>query len=280
MWNQHSQILMFLYFPFCILASDQNYDMKLVSWNVNGIRATIKKGFKEILEDINPDIIGLQETKANIDQTREALQNIDGYHVFINDSKARKGYSGTAILTKEKPNNVSYDIMVNEHDSEGRVITAEYPDFYLVNVYVPNSGSELRRLDYRSTWDEAFTNYLFNLGKVKKVIVTGDFNVAHQPIDLARPESNYNKSSGYTQVEIDGFKNLLQKNAFVDTFRHLHPEKETYSYWNQRFRARDRNIGWRIDYFLVPQQMMLSVKSAFILNEVHGSDHCPVGIEI
>lgn len=253
--------------------------MKLISWNVNGIRATMKKGFEEFIKNVNPDVLCLQETKATVEQTLEALKNIQGYEIFANDSKERKGYSGTAILTKKKPLKAMYDINIPEHDNEGRVTAVEFDDYILVDVYVPNSGDGLKRLDYRSIWDKDFTNYLKKLMEKKPVIVTGDFNVAHKPIDLARPDSNYDKTAGYTQIEIDGYENLLNA-GFIDSYRHFHPDKVEYTFWNQRFKARDRNIGWRIDTFLVDKRIISSVKSAYILNDIFGSDHCPVGIEI
>lgn len=252
--------------------------MKIISWNVNGIRAVQKKGFIESLHKMNPDVICFQETKAQDDQVREAIGMIDDYELFSNSAE-RKGYSGTAILTRKKPLNVTADIGIEEHDKEGRVLTAEFDDFFLVTVYVPNSGSELVRLDYREQWDKDFTNYLKNLEKSKPVILCGDLNVAHQPIDLKNPKSNYNKTSGYTQREIDGLSNLLNK-GFVDTFRHLYPETVKYSWWSYRFSARTKNVGWRIDYFLVSENFLNQVNDSFILNEIEGSDHCPVGIEL
>ncbi len=256
----------------------QASQMRLISWNVNGIRATMKKGFEDTLKTMAPDVLCLQETKASVDQTMEALAPIQDYKIFANDSKARKGYSGTAILSREEPVNVTFDIGIEEHDQEGRVTTAEYKDYFLVDVYVPNSGSGLKRLDYRQEWDKAFSAYLNQLGKAKPVIMTGDLNVARKPIDLARPDSNYDVTAGYTQAEIDGLEHMIQENDFVDSYRHLHPEKVQYSFWNQRFRARDRNVGWRIDYFMVPSSMINNVKEAFILDQIMGSDHCPVGI--
>jgi len=252
--------------------------MKLISWNVNGIRATAKKGFFARLDEMNPDIIGLQETKAQDDQVAEVMENLEGYHLFSN-SALKKGYSGTAILSKVKPVDVTSDIGIEEHDQEGRVLAAEYEAFFLVNVYIPNSGQELKRLDYRKTWDDDFRHYLTELQKKKPVILCGDLNVAHQPIDLARPKPNYNKTSGYTQVEIDGLDGHLGI-GLVDTFRHLYPGEVKYSWWSFRGDARSKNIGWRIDYFLVSEALLPKVKSAFILNEVHGSDHCPVGVEL
>lgn len=253
--------------------------MKLISWNVNGIRAIAKKGFFEKIDELAPDILCLQETKAQDDQVAEVLKQYEGYHSYSN-SAIKKGYSGTAILSKKEPLNVFYDIQIEEHDQEGRVLTAEYENFYLTNVYVPNSGSELKRLPYRQTWDSAFLGYLKELEKKKPIIVCGDFNVAHTEIDLARPKANYNRSAGYMQEEIDGMDNYIN-NGLIDTFRHLHPDKkDAYSWWSYRGGARERNVGWRIDYFLVSSSFIEQIKEAAILPEVHGSDHCPVSIRL
>ncbi|HHB77832.1 MAG TPA: exodeoxyribonuclease III [Saprospiraceae bacterium] len=252
--------------------------MKIVSWNVNGIRAIVKKGFLEDIQQMDPDILCLQETKAQPEQVEEAIKEIKNYSKYYN-SADKKGYSSTAILSKIEPISITNDMGVPEHDKEGRVICAEYKDFYLVTVYVPNSGQGLKRLDYRQQWDVDFTAYLKNLEKTKPVIVCGDLNVAHTSIDLKNDKSNYNKSAGYTQVEIDGFQALLDA-GFVDTFRLLHPEEVKYTYWSYRFNARKNNSGWRIDYFLVSQVLADKVKSAEIHNEYFGSDHCPVSIEV
>ena len=252
--------------------------IKLISWNVNGIRAVAKKGFKESLKNLDTDILCLQETKAQDDQVKDVLDDIDGYHFFSNSAE-RKGYSGTAILSKIHPVNITFDIGIAEHDQEGRVVVAEFDSFYLVNVYVPNSGSELARLQYRKKWDTDFIKYLKKLEEHKPVIACGDFNVAHQPIDLARPKPNYNKTAGYTQTEIDGMTNYVNA-GFIDTFRHQHPDTVAYSWWSYRFNARSKNIGWRIDYFLISSSMVEKVTSAFILPDYQGSDHCPVGVEI
>jgi exodeoxyribonuclease-3 len=252
--------------------------MKLISWNVNGVRAAMKKDFAQILSDLNPDVMCLQETKAQDHQVLEALAEIKAYHVFCNSAQ-RPGYSGTAILTKEKPISVTKDIGITEHDTEGRVLCAEYKDFYLVTVYVPNSGSELKRLGYRQTWDKAFCNYLKELEKKKPVIFCGDLNVAYQPIDLARPKENYNKAAGYMQEEIDGF-DLFIKAGFIDSFRHLYPQEAKYSWWSLRGGARERNVGWRIDYFLTSPSLTQNYKKADILTQVFGSDHCPVLLEV
>jgi exodeoxyribonuclease-3 len=250
--------------------------MKIISWNVNGVRAVSKKGFAQQIKPWKADIICLQETKAQDNEVEEALVGIDGYEVFPY-SAVRKGYSGTAILTKIKPLKVTYGINSDEHDQEGRVITADMGDFYLVNVYIPNAGQGLVRLDYRTTWDNDFKNYLVKLKKKKPVILCGDLNVAHQPIDLARPKDNYNKTAGYTQKEIDGITALL-KAGFVDSFRHLYPEKVAYSWWSARFGARQKNIGWRIDYFIVSDDLMPKIKDSIIMPDEMGSDHCPIGL--
>ena len=252
--------------------------MKLISWNVNGVRAVSKKGFADLLRTFNGDIICLQETKAQDNEVKQALANVDGYQIFC-CSAVRKGYSGTATLTRHQPKNVTYGIGVEIHDHEGRVVTTEFDSFYLVNVYVPNSGSDLTRLGYRGIWDVDFKIYLNQLKKKKPVIVCGDLNVAHQPIDLARPKENYNKTSGYTQQEIDGMSSLLES-GFTDTYRHLRPDEKGYSWWSARFGARQKNIGWRIDYFLVSGGLMSSVKDSLIMPDVMGSDHCPVSIEL
>ena len=253
--------------------------MKIISWNVNGIRAIAKKTFFTDLELMGTDILCLQEIKALDFQIEETLKPLNGYHIFSN-SAVKPGYSGTAIISKIKPLNVSKGINMTEHDTEGRVLCLEFEAFFLINVYVPNSGSELKRLGYRQTWDNAFFDYLKNLERVKPVIVCGDFNVAHKDIDLARPKANYNKYAGYMQEEIDGMDRFTE-GGFADTFRRLHPgETDRYSWWSYRAGARSSNIGWRIDYFLVSESFLPSVKNAFILEEITGSDHCPVGIEL
>lgn len=251
--------------------------MKLLSWNVNGIRAAMSKGFAEKLQELDPDVICLQETKAQDDQVRTALFGID-YHIYSNSAE-RKGYSGTAILSKLEPISVTNDMGVSEHDQEGRVICAEYPSFYLVTVYTPNSGNGLARLDYRSTWDQAFQAYIKQLEETKPVVLCGDLNVAHKPLDIKNDKSNYNKSAGYTQKEIDGMDALIA-GGLVDSFRHFHPEEERFTWWSFRANARARNIGWRIDYFLVSSGLVDKLEDAFILDDVEGSDHCPVGIVI
>lgn len=253
--------------------------MKIISWNVNGIRAVAQKNFFADFEALTPDILCLQETKAQDDQVAETLSPIDGYHIYSNSAE-RKGYSGTAIISKTKPLSVTKGIGIEEHDNEGRVLCAEYENFYLITVYVPNSGSDLRRLAYRQTWDLAFFNYLKNLESQKPVLVCGDLNVAHRPIDLTHPKANYNKYAGYMQEEIDGMDRFVG-NGLVDSFRHFYPEKTgAYSWWSYRAGARAKNVGWRIDYFLVSERFVPQIKSVSILSEIMGSDHCPVAIEL
>ncbi len=252
--------------------------MKLISWNVNGIRAIMNKNFAQAVHEMNADVLCLQETKAQPEQVAEAIKSINGYHVYANSAE-RKGYSSTAILSKTKPLSVTNDMDMPEHDNEGRVITAEFETFYLVTVYTPNSGSELLRLEYRQQWDADFLKFLKKLEAKKPVLVCGDLNVAHRDIDLANAKANYNKYAGYMQQEIDGMDNYI-KADFVDTFRHFYPEQIKYTWWSYRAGARERNVGWRIDYFLASKSFMPNIKDAFILNEYHGSDHCPVGIVI
>lgn len=253
--------------------------MKILSWNVNGIRAIAKKNFFTDFEALAPDILCLQETKADESQVAETLLPIKGYHIYSNSAE-KKGYSGTAIITKTEPISVLKGIGINGHDNEGRVICAEFEKFFLVTVYVPNSGSELKRLGYRQEWDIDFFGYLKKLEGKKPVIVCGDFNVAHTNIDLSNPKANYNKYAGYMQEEIDGMDRFTQ-NGLIDSFRHFYPDKtNAYSWWSYRAGARARNIGWRIDYFLVSKSFIPEIKSASILNDVLGSDHCPVAIEL
>jgi exodeoxyribonuclease-3 len=253
--------------------------MKIVSWNVNGIRAIAKKTFFTDLELIGTDILCLQEIKAQGHQVAETLKPLDGYHIYSN-SAHKPGYSGTAVISKIEPLNVTKGINTEEHDTEGRVLCLEFEAFFLVNVYVPNSGSELKRLGYRQNWDNAFFDYLKDLERIKPVIVCGDLNVAHKAIDLARPKANYNKTAGYMQEEIDGMERLTQ-GGLADTFRRLYPDAtEKYTWWSYRLDARSKNVGWRIDYFLVSESILPSVKDAFILDDITGSDHCPVGIDI
>jgi exodeoxyribonuclease-3 len=252
--------------------------MKIISFNVNGIRAIMQKSFYDDMKAVNADIICLQETKATVEQVKETVSHMGDYHVFANEAE-RKGYSGTAILTKHNPIAVTYYIGHGDHDNEGRVTCAEFEEFFLVTVYVPNSGSELARLDYRQEWDKEFLHYLKRLEASKPVVVCGDFNVAHKAIDLARPKENYNKAAGFMQEEIDGM-DAFAAHGLVDTFRALNGEDVKYTWWSYRAGARGKNIGWRIDYFLVTESFLPRVNESFILNEVMGSDHCPVGISL
>lgn len=250
--------------------------MRIISFNVNGIRAIMNKDFDQSMKLMSPDIICFQETKAQDDQVQQALSSFSDFKLYSNSAE-RKGYSGTAILTKTIPLNVSRGIGVPEHDTEGRVLNLEFEKFYLITVYVPNSGSELLRLGYRQEWDKAFLEYLKKLEKNKPVLVCGDFNVAHKAIDLARPKENYNKAAGYMQEEIDGM-DAFTSNGLIDTFRALHADEVKYSWWSYRAGAREKNIGWRIDYFLCSESLLPRIKDAFIMNEIYGSDHCPVGV--
>lgn len=250
----------------------------LYSWNVNGIKAILRKNFKEFLRDYNPEVLCIQETKSQDDEVHKLLGEFEDYHVYSNSAK-QKGYAGTAVLSKVKPFNVEYGIGNEKHEQEGRVIAVEFEDYWLVNVYVPNSGNGLKRLDYRAQWDKDFRTYLEKLNQQKPVIVTGDFNVAHEEIDIARPKQNYNKSAGYTQTEIDGFDNHLGL-GFIDVFRRFYPYQVKYTYWSYRANARERNVGWRIDYFLLDNQIWQAVEDIQLLNEVYGSDHCPMFLKL
>jgi exodeoxyribonuclease III len=253
--------------------------MLFVNWNVNGIRSIVKKDFIKDIREMDPDVLCLQETKGASEEVKSTLEVFPEYKTYVNSSKARKGYSGTAILSKVEPLSVTYDLGFEEHDQEGRVITAEYLTYFLTTVYTPNSGDDLQRLDYRSRWDKEFMEYLLWLRRRKPVILCGDLNVAHQPVDIARPKENYNKSAGYTQTEIDGFTRLLES-GFVDTFRRFYPETVKYTYWNYVTNARAKNAGWRIDYFLVSENLADKVKDAMVYDQYLGSDHCPVGLKI
>lgn len=254
-------------------------DHHLVSWNVNGIRAIVKKDFLKDVKEMDPDVLCLQEVKASPEDAQVALSLIEGYKIYSNSSKARKGYSGTAILSKTEPINVSYDMGIEEHDQEGRVITAEFEEYHLVTVYTPNAGEGMKRLDYRAEWDIAFRDHLLALQETKPVIVCGDLNVALTEIDLARSKPNYNKTSGHTQKEIDGLNAILES-GFIDTWRSRHPEEVKYSWWNYKFNARSRNVGWRIDYFLASEELDAKIQETEIYNEYLGSDHCPVGLKL
>ena len=253
--------------------------MKITSWNVNGLRAIVKKGFAESLHALQTDVLCLQETKAQDDQVAAALEGLDGYHVF-STSAVRKGYSGVAILTRDEPISAQAGIGIEVHDQEGRVLTAEFESYYLVTVYTPNSGSELARLDYRQRWDADFLAFIKRLEKSKPVLMCGDLNVAHRDIDLARPKANYNKTAGYMQEEIDGLDKLIGS-GFIDTFRHLHRDEVKYSWWSYRAGARGKNIGWRIDYVLGTDRLVEDhVVHAEIHNDIMGSDHCPVSVTL
>ena len=248
---------------------------KLISWNVNGLRACVKKGFLDYFKDVDADIFCIQESKL---QEGQIDLDLDGYYDYWNYAE-KKGYSGTAIFTKEKPINVTLGLGIEEHDKEGRVITLEFEDFYMITVYTPNSQDKLARIEYRMAWEDAFLNYLKELEKNKPVIVCGDLNVAHKEIDLKNPKSNRN-NAGFSDQEREKFSNLLS-NGFIDTFRHFNPDKEgAYSWWSYRFNARANNAGWRIDYFLTSKSLESRLVSADIHNEVFGSDHCPVELVI
>lgn len=249
--------------------------MKLVSWNVNGLRAIYKKGFEETFKELNADIFCIQETKMQEGQIKLELQ---GYNQYYNYAE-RKGYSGTAIFTKKDPINVTYGIGIEEHDKEGRVITLEFDKFYMVNCYTPNSGRELARLEYRMIWEDEFKKYLIKLDKQKPVIICGDLNVAHTEIDLKNPKSN-RKNAGFTDEERSKIEELLNS-GFTDSFRKMYPDKEgAYTWWSYMFNARANNAGWRIDYFLVSDRISKNIKDAYIYSNIMGSDHCPVGLEI
>ena len=249
--------------------------MKLISWNVNGIRACLTKGFEERFQELDADIFCLQETKC---QQGQVKLDLPGYYQYWNYAN-RKGYSGTAIFTKQEPLSVFYGMGIEEHDKEGRVITLEFDDFYMVTVYTPNSQSELRRLEYRMQWEKDFLSYLLNLQEKKPVIVCGDLNVAHKDIDLKNPKTNRN-NPGFTDEERTCFSTMMES-GFVDTFRHFYPELEgAYSWWSYRFKAREKNAGWRIDYFLVSPSLASKLDDAKIHSEIMGSDHCPIELTI
>lgn len=245
--------------------------MKFISWNVNGIRACVEKGFLDYFKDVDADIFCLQETKL---QEGQIDLNLEGYHQYWNYAK-KKGYSGTAIFTKQEPISVSYGLGIEEHDNEGRVITLEFDKFYFITVYTPNSQTELKRLDYRMTWEDDFRKYLIELDKKKPVIVCGDLNVAHKEIDLKNPKTN-RKNAGFTDEERNKFSELLDS-GFIDSYRYFNPDKEgMYSWWSYRFSARKKNAGWRIDYFVVSNKLESELVSADIHTQILGSDHCPI----
>ena len=248
--------------------------MKFISWNVNGLRACVGKDFEQQFKDFNADFFCLQETKMQAGQLDLSFPGYESYWNYAD----KKGYSGTAIYTKHKPLSVTYGIDIDEHDHEGRVITLEMDDFYLVTVYTPNSQDELRRLEYRMKWEEDFQSYLHKLDEIKPVIVCGDMNVAHQEIDLKNPKTNH-RNAGFTDEEREKMTQLLN-NGFIDTFRTLYPEQVTYSWWSYRFRAREKNTGWRIDYFLISERLRDRLVDAKIHTETMGSDHCPVEIDL
>ena len=247
--------------------------MKLISWNVNGLRACVGKGFYESIAALDADVVCLQETKLQAGQIDLALEGYETYWTYAD----KKGYSGTAIFTRRHPLSVTYGLGIDLHDHEGRIITAEYEDFYLVTAYVPNSQDGLRRLDYRQQWDKDLRAYLKDLETRKPVVLCGDLNVAHREIDLKNPKSN-RKNAGFTDEEREGFQQLLDA-GFVDTFRHFYPDQtDIYSWWSYRFRAREKNAGWRIDYFVVSEALRPLLESAAIHTEIFGSDHCPVEV--
>ena len=253
--------------------------MKLVSWNVNGLRAVITKGFEDFFKSINADIFCIQETKMQQEQLDEKIMKIfQGYNTYFNSAE-KKGYSGTAIITRNKPLNVTYGIGIEEHDKEGRVITLEFDNFYMVDCYTPNSKRELERLDYRMVWEDAFRNYLMELNKIKPVIMCGDLNVAHKEIDLKNPKTNH-RNAGFTDEERNKMTELLEA-GFTDSFRYMYPDKEdSYTWWSYMFKAREKNVGWRIDYFVVSNDIKEKIQDSYIYSEIYGSDHCPIGLEI
>ena len=248
--------------------------MKLISWNVNGIRACLTKGFEEVFKKMDADIFCLQETKCQPDQINLEFQ---GYTSYWNSAE-KKGYSGTAIFTKQTPVNVTYGIGIEEHDKEGRIITLEFENFYLVTNYTPNAKRELERLDYRMVWEDEIRKYLLELNKKKPVIMCGDLNVAHEEIDLKNPKTNKG-NAGFTNEEREKMTELLNA-GFIDSYRYLYPEKIEYSWWSYMGHAREKNVGWRIDYFIVSNDFRENIKDATIYTEILGSDHCPVGLEI
>lgn len=248
---------------------------KFVSWNVNGIRACREKGFEDIFPNLDPDILCLQETKL---QEGQIELETPGYYQYWNYAE-KKGYSGTAIFTKEEPLNVTYGIGIEEHDHEGRVITLEFPEYFFITVYVPNSQDELKRLDYRMKWEDDFLAYIKKLDEKKPVIYCGDLNVAHQEIDLKNPKTNRH-NAGFTDEEREKFSNVLAS-GMIDTFRYFYPEqKDIYSWWSYRFHAREKNSGWRIDYFVASERLSDKLKDAKIHTDIFGSDHCPVELDI
>ena len=253
--------------------------MKLISWNVNGLRAVINKGFKEFFDKIDADIFCIQETKMQENQIDDNIKEIVKEYNSYWNSAEKKGYSGTAIFSREKPVNVTYGIGKEEHDKEGRVITLEFEKFYMVNIYTPNSKRELERLDYRQVWEDEIREYLLKLNESKRVIMCGDLNVAHQEIDLKNPKTN-RRNAGFTDEERNKMTELLNA-GFTDTFRYKYPDVEgKYSWWSYMFHAREKNAGWRIDYFIVSNSLKENIIDAKILDDIYGSDHCPVELDI
>lgn len=249
--------------------------MKLISWNVNGLRACITKGFEDFFKTIDADIFCIQETKMQEEQADNI--NFDGYYKYMNSAE-KKGYSGTAIFTKIKPINVTYGLGMEEHDKEGRIITLEFDKFFLVNCYTPNSKKELERLEYRMIWEEEILKYLKLLERIKPVVYCGDLNVAHKEIDIKNPKTNH-FSAGFTDQEREKMSKLLN-NGFIDTYRYLYPEEIGYTWWSYMRNAREKNIGWRIDYFIISDFIKGNLKDATIFNDIYGSDHCPIGISL
>lgn len=248
--------------------------MKFISWNVNGIRAAVKKGFEDFFKEADADIFAIQETKA---QPEQIALDFPDYHMYTN-SAVKKGYSGTAVFTKKEPLNVTYGIGKEEHDQEGRVITCEFEDFYFVTCYTPNSQNELARLDYRMQWEKDFLAYLDALDEKKPVVLCGDLNVAHHEIDLKNPQSNH-KNAGFSDEERSAMTHLLS-HGYIDTYRYFYPDQVEYSWWSYRFKSRERNAGWRIDYFIVSERFIEHCRDAKIYTDVMGSDHCPVSLEV
>lgn len=249
--------------------------MKLISWNVNGLRACITKGFEDFFKTVDADIFCIQETKMQEEQAEKI--NFDGYYKYMNSAE-KKGYSGTAIFTRIKPINVTYGLGIEEHDKEGRIITLEFDKFFLVNSYTPNSKKELERLDYRMVWEDEILSYLKGLEKIKPVVYCGDLNVAHEEIDIKNPKTNH-FSAGFTDKERERMTKLLSS-GFIDTYRYLYPDKIEYSWWSYMRNAREKNIGWRIDYFILSNSIKDNLKDAMIYSDIYGSDHCPIGINL
>ena len=248
--------------------------MLFVSWNVNGLRACVKKGFEDFFKEVNADIFAIQETKL---QKGQIELEFDGYTSYFNDA-IKKGYSGTAVYTKHQPLNVTYGIGIEEHDQEGRVITLEFDNYFFVTVYTPNAKRGLERLEYRQVWEDDFRAYLLKLKEVKPVVICGDLNVAHNEIDLKNDKTNHG-NAGFTDEERAKMTELLNS-GFIDTFRYKYPDKETYSWWSYMFKAREKNAGWRIDYFVVSEELKDTIEDAYIYTDILGSDHCPVGLEV